>query len=354
MASLAAPSENATYPPFITMTNSALDLLKNEHVEGTFVHNTEYDILLQHNDPNLLTHKINGNVHRRKPDNIFVTLETAQKLHGNENASWSDITAIHATVSPTKHGKHHAKLDWGDALCSVEHKRTSGTITRLGHQKFNEGTSLPSLRDLDRLRPPPTKSSGKRPIDELSEVNETASGSSTCVLIGCPDVLTFRLAERAKTSQGTRVTATGPSHTHSEDHWACIQGPVPEADLLSSVAVQSAEYGLGRLCCSYDMSHTFTLIVVGTNLPLKALAHSHATSQMVSSISVGMTMRVSSRLMASTWPSISTTTSPSSLFSRGLTEVPGVGLKTRISGAIEMGPKTRLVSPWGEKSSHLI
>ena len=30
-----------------------------------------------------------------------------------------------------------------------------------------------------------------------------------------------------------------------------------------SVAIQSAEYGLGRLCCSYDMLHAFTLIVVG-------------------------------------------------------------------------------------------
>ena len=360
MTSLAAPSENAMYPLFITMTNSALDLLKNEHVEGTILRNTEYDILLQHSDPSLLTYEINGKVHRGKPDNIFVTLETAQKLHGDENASWSDITANYATKSPTKHGKG-ADLDWGDALCSVEHKRTSGTITRSAYQELNERTVLPSLHDLDRLRPSPTKSSGKDPIDALSEVNETTSnettsGSSTCVLVGCPDILTFRLAEPAKTSQGTRVTVTGPSHANAEDSQAYIQGPAPEpeVDLLSSVAVQSAEYGLGRLCCSYDMSHTFTLIVVGTNLPLKALAYSHAASQMVSSISVGTTTRVSSRLTASTWPSISTTISPCSLFSKGLAEAPGVGLKTRISGAIEMGPKTRLESPWREKSSHLI
>ena len=150
------------------------------------------------------------------------------------------------------------------------------------------------------------------------------------------------------------MTATGPSHADSEGRRAYIQGPASETDLLNSVAVQSAEYGLGQLCCSYDMSHTFTLIVVGTNLPLKALAHSRAASQMVSSISVGTTTRVSSRLTASTWPSISTTTSPSSLSFRGLTEAPGVGLKTTISGAIEMGPKTRPVSPCREKSSPLI
>jgi hypothetical protein len=135
------------------MTNSALDLLKNERVEGTIARNTEYDILLQHNDPNLFTSKINGNIHRRKPDNIFITLETAQKLHGDENASWSRITALYAAVSPTKHGTGRANLDWGDALCSVEHKRTSGSITRLNQQALNEGTVLPSLRDLDRLRP---------------------------------------------------------------------------------------------------------------------------------------------------------------------------------------------------------
>jgi hypothetical protein len=353
MASLAASPEHATYTHFITMTNSALDLLKNELVEGTIARNTEYDIL-QHNDPNLLVYKINGSEHRRKPDNIFVTLETAQKLHGDEHASWSDITAIYATESPTKHEKGCANLDWGDALCSVEHKRTSGTITRLDQRGFNEKPVLQSLRDLDHLRPSPTKSSRKRPINDLSEVNETPSGSSTCVLVGCPDVVTFRLAERAKTSQGICVTATGPPHAVSEDHRAYAQGPAPEDDLLRSVAIQSAEYGLGRLCCSYDISHTFALIVVGTNLPLKALAHSHTASQMVSSISVGTTTRVSSRLPASTWPSISTTTSPSSLFSRGLIEAPGVGLKTRISGAIEMGRKTRLLSPWREKSSHLI
>jgi hypothetical protein len=111
------------------MTNSALDLLKNKCAEGTIPQNTEYDILLQHNDPNLLTSKINGNIHRRKPDNIFTTLETARTLHGNENAPWSRITALYATVSPTKHGTGRANMDWGDALCSVEHKRTSGTST---------------------------------------------------------------------------------------------------------------------------------------------------------------------------------------------------------------------------------
>jgi len=31
-----------------------------------------------------------------------------------------------------------------------------------------------------------------------------------------------------------------------------------------------------------------------------------------------------------------------------------VGLKTRISGVIEMGPKTRLLSPWMKKCSYLI
>lgn len=343
MASLGASSESTTYPPFITMTNLALDLLKNEVVEGTIARNAEYDILLQHNDPNLLVNKVNGNVYKRRPDNIFVTLETAKKLHGEEKASWSYITAKYATKSRTQHGKHHAILDWGDALCSVEHKRTSSSITRPTRQRLNENTVLPSLHDLDRLRLSSTKISGKLPIDDLSEVNETTSGSSTCVLAGCPDVLTFRLAERMKTSQGsTRVTTTGPSHADSEDSRAYIEGPAPEADLLSSVAIQSAEHGLGRLCCSYDISHAFTLIVVGTNLPLKPLAHSHAPSQMVSSTLVGTTTRVSSRLTASTWPSTLIITSLSSSFSRGLTEALGVGLKTRVYGAIGMGPTTRL------------
>ena len=193
MASLAAPSEEATFLPFINMTNSALDLLKNEYVEGTIARNTEYDILVQHNDPNLLMYEINGNMLRRKPDNVFVTRETAQKLHNIENVSWSDITAIYATESPTQHGKHRPHLDWGDALCSVEHKRTSGTIARAKRQKVNEDAVLPSLHDLDSLRPSPTKISGKRPIDDLSEVDKTASGSSTCVPVGHPDVTDIQI-----------------------------------------------------------------------------------------------------------------------------------------------------------------
>ena len=331
------------------MTNSALDLLKNVCVEGTITRNIAYDILLQHNDPNLLTYQLNGNVHSRKPDNIFVTLETAQILHNNKNASWSHITANYATESPTKHGRPRPTLDWGDALCSVEHKRTS-SITQSKQAKINENTRLPLLQDLHRLR-----NKKKRPLDELSEVNDTSSSTSMCVLVGCLNVLMSRLAERARISQGgSRVTTTGPSHADSEDSRAHIQGSSQEPDLLNSVAIQSAEYGLGRLCCSYDISHTFTLIVASTNVPLKKLTHSHAASQMVSSISVGTTTRGSSRLPASTWPSTSITTSPSSLFSRGLTEAPGVGLQTRISGAIEMGLKTRLLSWWRKKSSNLI
>jgi hypothetical protein len=88
-------------------------LLKNERVEETVARNTEYDILHQHNDPNPLASEINGNVYSWKPDNAFVTLDTAQKLHGNEHASWSDIMATYATESPTKHGKGPCNLGLG-------------------------------------------------------------------------------------------------------------------------------------------------------------------------------------------------------------------------------------------------
>ena len=193
------------------MTNSALDLLKNKHVQGTIAHNTEWDILLQHNDP----------------------------------AS----SRIRSMATCIRGSQIIFSLLWRQ------------------HESSTRKPILPLLHDLDHLRPSPTKSSRKCTTGDLSGVNETTSGSSTCVLVGCPNRLTFILAERAKTSQSFRVTATGPSHADSEDHRARIQPPALEIDLLSSVAIQPAEYGLGRLCCSYNISHTFTSIVVGTNLP---------------------------------------------------------------------------------------
>ena len=60
-------------------------------------------------------------------------------------------------------------------------------------------------------------------MDDLSEINETTLGLSTCILVGCPDILTFRLAEQARYPRD--VTATGPSHADSEYHQAYIEGP---------------------------------------------------------------------------------------------------------------------------------
>ena len=153
------------------MTNTGLDLLKNVEVEGTIPRNSEYDILLQHNDPSLLYSKFNNEIQRRKPDNIFVTLNTARMLHKVPNASWTDAVTKYASLSPTE-----MRLDWGDALCSVEHKREAGKISEQRPSKLEEGSLLP-LRDLNRFFP--KRSSKKRSIDAVSNADEDRSWSST-------------------------------------------------------------------------------------------------------------------------------------------------------------------------------
>ena len=90
MASLAAVGESATYLQFITMTNWALDLLKNEHVEGTIARNTEYDILLQHNDTNLLRYSGDGT--KAPPQRKCVVVRHHGKSrHGVPTQTWKGL-----------------------------------------------------------------------------------------------------------------------------------------------------------------------------------------------------------------------------------------------------------------------
>ena len=169
--------ESETYVPFVTLTNAALDLLKTAQVEGTIPHNATYDILLWHNNPSLLYYKFNSEIHRRKPDNIFVTLHTAQVLHNDRTATWEDIVTKYANAAQQKadKGQRCPRLDWGDALCSIEHKRT-GTITRQSPGKLEE-SSLSPLVDLNRFFP--TRNIQR---DRISGADEKLSGRSTYIV----------------------------------------------------------------------------------------------------------------------------------------------------------------------------
>ena len=146
--------ESETYVPFVTMTNTALNLLKGVQVEGTTPRNATYDILLQHNDPSLLFYKFNNSeIHRRNPDNIFVTLHTARILHDDPTATWTDIVTKYASTAQRKADKRQpcTRLDWGDVLCSIEHKRT-GPIARKSSRNLEE-SSLSPLMDLSGFFP---------------------------------------------------------------------------------------------------------------------------------------------------------------------------------------------------------
>ena len=254
MTSLDKPIESETYVPFVTMTNTALHFLKSLSVEGTNDINATYDILLQHNDPTLLYYKYNNSVHRRKPDNIFVTLETARALHNKQTATWEDIVTNYATT--THKGLPFRRLDWGDALCSVEHKRTRPIDEELPG-KLEEDSLLP-LKDPNRFVP---KRSSQKNADE------DPVGPSTYSFRRLSHVLMIVGSAESRTNiKGGSVRTTGSSHAMAESSITSrvhVPWQEDEIDWENSVAVQSAEYGLGRLCCSYDMLHAFTLMVVG-------------------------------------------------------------------------------------------
>lgn len=230
------------------MTNKALDILKDVDVDGTVARNAEYDILLQHNDPSLLYYKLNSKIQRRKPDSIFITLKTARILHEATDASWTSIVTRYATVSPTK----EKRLDWGDALCSIEHKRGSGTAAA-----SSQGSTLMDieLKDLSRFS------------SSAAETNTRPPGTSTYCIEVSHNILMLGLVECQEINQGGGVLTTGTLHSMAESPMASQVETPPQAhntnDWKTSVTIQAAGYGLGRLCCSYDMSHAFTLIVVG-------------------------------------------------------------------------------------------
>lgn len=93
-------------------------------------------------------------------------------------------------------------------------------------------------------------------------------------------LMVFGLVETRSKKDGP-VRTTGSSHARAESRFASQVHMHLQDDINweNSVAIQSAEYGLGRLCCSYDMLHAFNLIVVGTVFPSTIrLLHAHTMS----------------------------------------------------------------------------
>lgn len=108
------------------MTNTALRMLRGIHVGGARSCDREIDLILQHNDPNILEYHHNDNVTVRKPDSIFMALSTARHIHGlGSETSWEAVANSNALNAPKSNKNHNPRLDWGDALASIEYKRAS-------------------------------------------------------------------------------------------------------------------------------------------------------------------------------------------------------------------------------------
>jgi hypothetical protein len=122
--SVTAKEESAVYSPWVNMTNTALSLLRNERVDDVREYDKEINLILQHNDPNLLHYKHNSQESGRKPDSIFMATSTACALHNVPpedkwtDAEWIEFAKERATSMPKGES-----LNWGDAFSSTEYKR---------------------------------------------------------------------------------------------------------------------------------------------------------------------------------------------------------------------------------------
>ena len=91
---------------------------------------------------------------------------------------------------------------------------------------------------------------------------------------------------------------SGPSHS---EQTAASGTNVPQSpasaipDWTKSVAIQSAEYALNRLCCSFNITHTFNFILIGTPSCHVLYRLVLMIKQIRDCTSAGTTMRVSSQ-----------------------------------------------------------
>lgn len=151
-------TETEGYKPWVNLTNTALQLLKDKTVDGLRERNTEDDIIMQRNDPSYLDYYHNGAVAVRKPDIAFLKLKRAQALHGvREN--WDIIAEKRASVKPLSRDERSKQehidqglegaglpyFDWSDILFFSEQKHTN---------RSPESLSFEDLLIFEKLRKP--------------------------------------------------------------------------------------------------------------------------------------------------------------------------------------------------------
>jgi hypothetical protein len=153
------------------MTNTALSLLRNEIVDDVREYDKDIDLILQHNDPNLLRYKHNSQESSRKPDSIFMTTSTARALHDvPPEAEWTDAEWIEfakkcATLPPKR--SREEPLNWGSALSSVEYKRHKAQAVDLKEATMPEADSFVDVLESEHILESKTrKKSVKKTEDE--------------------------------------------------------------------------------------------------------------------------------------------------------------------------------------------
>ncbi|KAG8842572.1 hypothetical protein FRC20_004338 [Serendipita sp. 405] len=262
-----AENEKDSYSPWVKMTNTALELLRDKELPETRGYDTEIDIILQHNDPNILRYAHNDQTLNRKPDSIFMPISTARMLHGcKDDTKWTDVAENHANKSPkkTREDANPWELNWGDAFSSVEYKRKSAQkVDPQPGDLFEE-----SLKDFgDILRGEKiwtqleTGKKRKRSNDDERQDDNAVKSRKIEISNSSNNKGNGPLSGPSHSSQSGQTGSSVPPRTASSKDWS------------HSVAIQSAEYGLNRLCCSFDITHTFIFVLIDTTLYISWYDH---------------------------------------------------------------------------------
>lgn len=173
--SVTAQKDSAVHSPWVNMTNTALSLLRNEIVDEVREYNKEIDIILQHNEPNLLRYKHNSQESSRKPDSIFMTASTARALHNvSPEAEWTDAEWIEfakkwATAMPER--SREKTLNWGDALSSVEYRRYIARAVDLKEATMPEANSFRVVLESEHILEPRKRKQGVNKTEDENPIS---------------------------------------------------------------------------------------------------------------------------------------------------------------------------------------
>ncbi|KAG8751043.1 hypothetical protein FRC14_008182, partial [Serendipita sp. 396] len=278
-------TETASCRYWEILTNTALDLLRDRKLPGVRTYDTDINLILQHNDPSLLEYKHNHTTSNRNANSIFVPFRAALAIHGlPTNTEWRAVAEETTLIAATDKNQKKApggtiELDWGDALSSLEYKRSKSCARfDLETEKDRKKHDFRHILCSEKILSDPAIETENSEEEILVAEDEESDVSGEYVPAGTKrkrpngeDSSLSRPSKQLKNLDGNRPRSSNPI---SGPSLAGIEGAdagqlpefmsPPTRDATKSVAIQAAEYGMHRLVCSHDITHAFTIILENT------------------------------------------------------------------------------------------